>query len=105
MRYWIQFKDFDPLNGRVPLGSLEKLQDIVLRARAILAGRTSEQITLAAEAIDWFRESQRRRTHPSYLNYPDTAKLSIIVFHRVARCPFRFDMVEVPGSSPGSPTK
>lgn len=56
MGYFRQFDDFDPLNEKLDTYPLEKLRDIVSRARKLLKGRTREQIKAAAGTIDWLIE-------------------------------------------------
>lgn len=54
MHYGNQFKRFNPFKGVVPDNPfLQHLNDIVVRARKILRGRTAGELHQAAKAVDW----------------------------------------------------
>lgn len=53
MGFYKQFETFNPLSGVVPDEPFSMLPSIAWRARALLRSRTVEQITSAAEGIDW----------------------------------------------------
>tara|TARA_R110000823_G_scaffold305771_1_gene427953 strand:+ start:1593 stop:2558 length:966 start_codon:yes stop_codon:yes gene_type:complete len=61
------FKQFDLLEGKLPRGSPAKLYAVVQRARAILLGRTTKQVSAAAEAIDWFIEEYFEAEKTSFI--------------------------------------
>lgn len=51
--YFGQFKNFDPLTGKLPDSPFSLLPMIAYRARALLKSRTSDQIESVAKAIDF----------------------------------------------------
>jgi len=53
MGFFRQFDDFDPLTGQPPGYPFSLLPSIVTRARALLPGRTRDQIINAAHIADW----------------------------------------------------
>jgi len=53
MPYRDQFQQFDPLDGAVPKVAFAGLPDIAERARAMLNGASSKQITQLAHDVEW----------------------------------------------------
>lgn len=56
MGFFRQFDEFDPLTGTPPDYPLSHLPTIVKRARALLRGRTRDEIVSAAHTVDFFIE-------------------------------------------------
>lgn len=54
MGFFRQFDDFDPLSGWIPEHPFSSLPSIANRARALLEGRSREEIVSAALNVDWF---------------------------------------------------
>lgn len=62
MGFYRQFDNFDPLTEQPPEHPFSVLPSIVERARALLAGRSREQIVYAATTADWLINEQIDRT-------------------------------------------
>lgn len=62
MGYFRQFDDFDPLTGQPPAHLINALPTIASKARAMLKGRTRDQIISAANTADWLINDYIERT-------------------------------------------